>query len=157
MVKRILFSIFFLTIPLVHAQDSGQSADSGVLVSSPTHTEVPDQDNSDGSNGGNNDTESKAPVHSSTDPIVIKATDAVMFQMIANLKMSQDQIDAVRPIVMDNIVKVRSLQQSVEDGTIDSKAMVEQRKGLTGDEDQQLSHILSADQMKVWLNMQEYM
>ena len=91
---------------------------------------------------------------SPTDEIVVKATNAVIFQMTANLKLTQDQISAVRPIITDNIVKVRNLQQSLEDGSIDGNTMYTRREQLTNDEYQKLSAILTPDQMKLWVNIQ---
>ncbi len=88
-----------------------------------------------------------------TDEIVVKATDAVMFQITANMKLTQDQINATRPIIADNIVKVRNLQLSLENGTIDGKAMYTQKQQLINDENQELSHIFTSDQMRVWLNI----
>ena len=164
LIQCFLFSVFFLLASWVFAQDSDQSlADSGVLVSSPNHTHVVGQDstvnngsNDDGSSQNMRPDSSDSPNTSNppTDEIVVKATDAVIFQMTANLKLTQDQISAVRPIITDNIVRVRKLQQSLQDGTIDSKAMYDQRLQLTEDEDRQLSHILSADQLKLWVSIQ---
>jgi len=91
---------------------------------------------------------------SPTDEIVIKATNAVIFEMNANLKLSQDQINAIQPIVADNIVKTRNLQQSLQDGNIDGSTMYSQRQQLTNDENSQLAAILTPDQMKVWINIQ---
>jgi len=90
-----------------------------------------------------------------TDDIVVKATDAVIFQMTSNLKLTPDQTTAVRPVIAANIVKVRNLQRSLEDGTIAGKTMYSQRKQLIDDENQELSSILTSDQMKVWLSMQD--
>jgi len=168
-----LLFVFFLLPCCIFAQDADPSApDSGVLVSSPTHVQVSGQDSPD-NNGSkdrsdrgsnlddsgqqkhqNKDTDSKDASSVSTDEIVIKATDAVMFQMIANLKLTPDQINAARPIVMDNIIKVRDLQQQLEKGDMDSKAMYNQRKKLNEDEDQALSHIFNSDQLKEWVNIQ---
>jgi hypothetical protein len=91
---------------------------------------------------------------SSVEPIVIKATNAVMFQITANMKLSQDQIKAIQPIIMDNIVKIRDLQLSLEKGAIDSKTMYNQREQLYKDEDRELSQILTPEQMNVWANIQ---
>ena len=90
----------------------------------------------------------------STDEIITKSTDTMMFQITANMKLTQDQINAVREIVIDNIVKIRKLQLSLEDGTIDGKTMYDKKKQLTQDEDQTLSRIFTPDQMKIWLNIQ---
>jgi hypothetical protein len=91
---------------------------------------------------------------SPTDDIVVKAANAVIFQMTANLKLTEDQISAARPIIADNIAKVRNLQQSLEDGTIESSAMYSRRQGLINDESQELSSVLTTDQMRIWLSMQ---
>ena len=40
-----------------------------------------------------------------TDEIIVKATNAAMFQITANMKLTQEQIDAIRPIIEENIVK----------------------------------------------------
>lgn len=92
---------------------------------------------------------------SPTDEIVVKGTNVVIFQMTANLKLTQAQIDAVRPIIADNIAKVRNLQKKLEHGLIDSKTMYRQREQLTNDEYRQLGAILSPDQMKVWISIQQ--
>jgi len=160
-----LFSIFLFSAHGGFAQDSDQSsADSGVLISSPNHTRVVGQDSA-GENASNevsiqdasqNSSDNISQIESNppTDEIIIKSTDAVMFQMTANLRLTQDQISTVRGIITENIIKVRKLQQSLQNGTIDSKAMYDQRLQLTEDEDRQLSHILSADQLKLWVSIQ---
>ncbi|MBF0570306.1 MAG: hypothetical protein HQL12_00395 [Candidatus Omnitrophica bacterium] len=168
----LLFSVFFLSIPLVFAQDSKQfSSDSGVLVSPPAQAQVSVQGStvnnagsgaSDLSDQGNSDNPGP---HSPLQPdgdsgnipkddIVVKGTNAVIFQMTANLKLTQDQINAVRPIVADNIANVRNLQQKLEDGAINGKTMYNQREQLTIDEFRKLSTILTPDQMKVWISIQ---
>ena len=91
---------------------------------------------------------------STKDDIVLKATKVVVFQMTANLKLTQDQISAVQPIIANNIAKVRNLQQNLEDGTIDSSTMYSQRQQLIDDEDLQLGSVLTPDQMRVWIKIQ---
>ena len=88
-----------------------------------------------------------------TDDIVVKATDAVIFQMKANLNLTQDQITAVQPIIAAYTAKVRNLQQSLEDGDIDGRAMYNQRQQLTNDEYQQLGTILTSNQLKTWIRL----
>jgi len=171
MIGCLLFSLTFVLAPGVFAQDDDRSSSgSGVLVSgSGAALDSSDQGLSNGSghradqhrdgddpaqdtveNGGDSGDVSNPP----TDEIVVKATDSVMFQITANMKLTTDQISAIRPIITDYIVKVRDLQQSVEKGDIDSKAMYTQKLQLIADENQGLSRILTADQMKVWTNMQ---
>ena len=93
---------------------------------------------------------------SATDEIVVKSANAVMFQVTANMKLTQDQINAIQPVITDNIVKVRDLQLSLENGAIDGKTMYDKRQKLINDQNEELSHILTPDQMKVWTNMQQY-
>lgn len=170
-VVYLFFSLSFLWVPLGAAQDSSSSSDSGVLVSSPAPTKPSDQGTT-GGNGAiivsNSPQQDQAPQKAAgakgssaagsnspvTNAIVAKATDVVMFQITANMKLTQDQINVIRPIITDNIVKVRDLRQKLADGTIDSKTMYNQRQQLAKDEYQALSAILSADQMKVWINLQ---
>lgn len=94
-------------------------------------------------------------LESSTETVVIKATDAVIFEMTANLKLTQDQIAAARPIIMDNIVKVRKLQQSLKEGQLDSKSMYDQRQALMQEEYGLLGPILTAGQLKAWIIIQQ--
>ena len=181
----LLFSIFYLLVPWVLAQDSDQSSsDSGVLVSSPIHAQVSEQESA-GDNGGSdasydhsninslghhkyrhagedassqnttgNNSNSAGTLNSSTDEIIIKSTNAVMSQITANMKLTQDQISAIQVIIADNITKVRNLQLSLGKGSIDAKTMNSQREQFNNDENQKLSQIFTSDQMKVWMNIQ---
>jgi hypothetical protein len=166
--RCLFFSVLFLITPFAFADDSTQSSDSGVLVSSSGHIGFSDHENTT-DNGGNSDltssdqasanqqpsSNSNESPTSSTDPIIIKSVDAQMFQITANMKLTQDQIDAIRPIVEEYIVRLRDLQLSLEKGTIDSKTMYNQRLQFLNDETQKLGAIISQDQMKVWMNMQD--
>ena len=89
----------------------------------------------------------------SSDAIIIKSVDALMFQITANMRLTPDQISAVRIIIADNIVKVRNLQLNLQHGDIDAKTMFSQRQQANSDESEALSHILNPDQMKVWFNI----
>ena len=171
LILGLLFSVSFLLAPLVFAQNSDQSSsDSGVLVSPPIHAQVSGQDNTGNHNnsavlvsssqGGSNSSGPSKHQHAdggsdaSSDEMVVKATDLVMSQITANMKLTQDQISAVRLIIEDNIVKTRNLQLSVEKGTMNSKTMSGPSTQLTNDENQKLSRIFTPDQMKIWINIQ---
>jgi len=157
-VRCLFLSAFLLPVGGVFAQNSDQpSPDSGVLVSPPIQEQGAEQDNNKGS---------KAPEKMpgatelsntlSTDDIVTKATHAVILQMTANLKLTQDQITAAQPVIADNITRIRDLEQSLKNGVIDSSEMNSQKEQLNKDEDVQLSSILTSDQMKGWLNIQNH-
>ena len=155
----LLFSVVFLSVPLVFAQDPDPSlSDSEVLVSGPNHQKVSDQDST--GNNGSSDTSSQNTTGksnnsaSSSGGIIDKATEVVISGMTANLQLTQDQISAIGPIVADNIAKGRSLQQNLEDGIIDAKTMNTQRQQLMGAENLALGSILTPAQMKIWMNMQ---
>lgn len=157
LVGGLLFSVFFLLASWVFAQDPDRSSyGPGVLVSSSIHPQVSDQDNSNVSsqNTTENSSDSGKTSNSSTDEIVIKSTNAIMLQITENMKLTQDQINIIRPIIEDNIVQVRDLQLSLEKGKIDGKTMYSQRQQFNNDEDQKLGRILTADQMKVWMKIQ---
>jgi|GEM_PF-6759262 hypothetical protein len=165
MITRIkLLILSFTLIPWVFAQDSGQSSsDSGVLVSgnNDSHSGIGltgrDNSNSSGDQGGDHgDVNGAEPSNASLDPIVIKATNAMMFQITANMKLSQGQISTIQPIIMAYIVKVRNLQQSLEKGDIDGKTMYDQREQLYRDEDKELGRIFTSEQMNIWANIQNH-
>ena len=172
LVAGVLFSASFLIMPHIFALGSDQStSDSGVLVSSSIPAQASGQDTLN--NNENDDTsdltgkevpnrsgQRHLPVDSgdtsngAVDEIVAKSTKAVMSQISDNMKLTQSQLNDIRPIIEDYIVKARDLQLSLEKGDIDGKAMYIQREQLTNDENQKLSHIMSPDQMKVWMNIQ---
>jgi hypothetical protein len=92
---------------------------------------------------------------SATDEIIVRSVNAVVFAMTANLKLTPDQVAAVRPIVTDYTVKVSKLQQSLREGAIDGKTMFDKRAELTDEEDKALGPILSPSQMKMFIMMQK--
>jgi len=163
----LFFSVFYLLPSSTFAQDSGQSsADSGVLVSPPIQA-------ADKNNGTSNNVKSDALISSNpdtssnpkpnrpqdadgnaSDEIILKSTNAMMLQITENMKLTQDQVRAIEPVIKDTIIRTRDLQLSLEKGTIDGKTMYSQREELTRQENQRLGRILTADQMKVWMNIQ---
>jgi len=157
----LFFGLFLLLISRGFAQNADQSS-SGVLVSPPINEQVAVQEISD--NAGNSEvspqkTDEKSSESSKVpsppaDDIVAKSTDAMMSQITANMKLTQDQTGVVRGIIEDYTAKTRSLQLSMQNGTLDAKAMYAQRQQLTKDEAVALSRIFTSDQMKVWINIQ---
>ena len=73
------------------------------------------------------------------------------------LNLTQQQIDAVKPIIRENIAKREELRQSVEDQTmiIDRDIIQSKIEQLDQDEDQKLSQILTRDQMNKWVQKQK--
>jgi len=157
----LLLTLSFVPVSSLFAQDSGQTlSDSGVLVSSSAPGSQPSQQND--SNNENADaaastdqhkTDADAP-NTSTDPIIIKATGMMMFQITANMKLSPEQVRSIQSIVMRYIIKIRDLQQRLEKGELDGKTMYGQREQLYKDEDRELGQILTTEQMNIWANIQ---
>jgi hypothetical protein len=94
-------------------------------------------------------------LEASTEEVVVKSTDTLVFEINANMKLTPDQQAAVRAIIMDNIVQVRALQAQVRQGDIDSKSMYTQRQALMDKENKKLKTLLNPQQMSVWLNLQQ--
>ncbi|MBF0504611.1 MAG: hypothetical protein HQL14_05860 [Candidatus Omnitrophica bacterium] len=153
------------------AQGADQSSSDGVLVSGAVGAQASDQQNSSNNRrrsqlilvGGEdsssqntlpNSNSNKGSFNQPMDEIVIKATSVIMSQMTANMKLTQEQINTIRPIIEDNIVRTRELQLLLEKGTIDAKTMYTRREQLNNGKNQALSRILNSDQMKVWMSIQ---
>ena len=167
-----LLSVSFLLSTCVFAQNSEQSSsDSGVLVSPPINAQASGKDNSgnngsilvqDSSNQGvsnntgkfNKPKKADQPKLVPVDEIDLKAADFIMSQITANMKLTDDQLSAVRMIVQDNVVQAKKLQLSVENGTMDSKTMSQQTMQLTDVENKKLAKVLTSDQMRAWINIQ---
>ncbi|MDE2230627.1 MAG: hypothetical protein KGJ95_00985 [Candidatus Omnitrophica bacterium] len=166
--------------PLLFARDSGSSYGPGVLVSPPVQASGSNQYNpTDDGRGGASDSSyqgdggrprrhqprqaqnsgdlsqnDQGNDSNPPDGIVAKATEVTVGGMAANLKLTQDQINSVRPIVAENIGKTRALQQSLQKGDIDAKTMVARRQQLLIEENRQLAAVLSPQQMQAWMNIE---
>ena len=74
------------------------------------------------------------------------------------LNLTQVQADALRPIIKDYLMKRSAiLQETATQGIIDHTAVKSTLKRLKDDEHQQLSHVLSEDQLKQWINKENVM
>jgi len=78
----------------------------------------------------------------------------IVAKMQSKLNLTQDQIAAVSPIIEKYTSKREVLRQSMLDGTADKDSMRSQMKQLKEDEKQELSQVLSADQLGQWEQMQ---
>jgi len=75
------------------------------------------------------------------------SADEIVSKMQSKLNLTQDQVAAVTPIIEKYSSKRDDLRQSMEDGTADRDSIRSQMKQLKADEKQELSQVLSADQM----------
>ena len=74
-------------------------------------------------------------------------------KMKTELKLTYDQANAIKPILKDYMIKHSSLLKDVAgQGIVDHVSVKGSLKALKDSEYQQLSKILSEDQMKKWIN-----
>jgi len=81
------------------------------------------------------------------------SAEDIVSKMQSKLNLTQDQVTAITPIIEKYTSKREELKQGVEDGTIEHSDMRTQMKQLKEDEKQELSQILSADQLSQWEKM----
>jgi septal ring factor EnvC (AmiA/AmiB activator) len=82
------------------------------------------------------------------------STADIVAKMQSKLNLTQDQVAAVTPIIDKYSSKREELRQSMKDGSADKDSIRSQMKQLKEDENQELSQVLSSDQMSQWEQMQ---
>ena len=82
------------------------------------------------------------------------SAEDIVAKMQSKLNLTQDQVAAVTPIIEKFSTKRDELRQSMEDGTADKESIHSQMKELREDEKQELSQVLSSDQISQWQQMQ---
>ena len=91
------------------------------------------------------------PVFSQDQP---PSAEDIVSKMQSKLNLTQDQVTAVTPIIEKYSSKRQELRQSIEDGTADKDSMRSQMRQLKEDEKQELSQVLSANQLAQWRKLQ---
>jgi len=92
------------------------------------------------------------------DENVQTAVDYKVHKMQTVLKLTDSQADAIRPIVKDYLIKrAEILQDAAGQGIVDHVAVKDTLNSLKEKEYQQLSKILSEDQMKKWIDKENLM
>jgi peptidoglycan hydrolase CwlO-like protein len=81
----------------------------------------------------------------------------VVAKIQSKLNLTQDQVTAITPIIEKYSAKREELRQSIEDGTADRDSVRSQMKQLKEDQKQELSQILSSDQLSQWEQMHSKM
>ena len=81
------------------------------------------------------------------------STADIVAKMQSKLNLTQDQVTAVTPIVEKYSSKREGIRQSMENGTADKDSIRSQMKQLKEDEGQELSQVLSAEQVSQWKQM----
>src|SRR5271154_3149949 len=75
------------------------------------------------------------------------SAEDIVAKMQSKLNLTQDQVTAVTPIIEKYSSKHQDLRKSMQDATADRDSMHAQMKQLKADEKQELSQVLSTDQM----------
>ncbi len=84
-----------------------------------------------------------------------QSVDAIMAKMKTELNLTKAQVDAVKPIIEENIAKRQAVIQTIKEQNITDKNMVRDRlEELKEEENQKLSQVLNKDQMKHWSDLQ---
>ena len=79
-------------------------------------------------------------------------------KMKKELHLTDSQADAIGPIIKDYLIKRQAvLDETTGQGIIDHVSVKTTLKGLKENEYQELSKILSEDQMKQWINKENLM
>ena len=81
----------------------------------------------------------------------------IVTMMQSKLNLTADQVAAITPIIEKYSSKREDLRQNMEDGTADRDSMRSQMKQLGEDEKQELSQVLSAEQLSQWNSMRRAM
>ena len=84
------------------------------------------------------------------------SVDDIVTKMEKEFNLTQEQANAIKPIIEENIAKREKLRQSVQDQgmIIDRDAMQSKIGKLDQDENQKLVQILTQEQMNKWIQKQ---
>jgi len=86
------------------------------------------------------------------------ALDYKINKMQRELKLTDPQADAIRPIIKDYLIKhAEILQEVAGEGVVDHVAFKSTLKALKEGEYRKLSKVLSEDQMKKWIDKENLM
>jgi hypothetical protein len=86
------------------------------------------------------------------------AVDYKVDKMKRELRLTDTQAEAIRPVIKDYWTKKEALLQDVAgQGIVDHVSVKNSLKALRDDEHQKLSKILTADQMKQWIDKENLM
>jgi hypothetical protein len=91
-----------------------------------------------------------APVFAQEQP---PGTADIVAKMQSKLNLTQDQVIAITPIIEKYSSKREEILQSMKNGSKDKDSIRSQMKQLKEDEGQELSQVLSSDQMSQWEKM----
>jgi glutamyl-tRNA reductase len=77
----------------------------------------------------------------------VPTVDDMVQKMKTDLNLTQEQTDALKPIIEQNMAKRKELMETLKQQGADRDAIRSQMEQLNQEQDQQLSKILSQDQM----------
>jgi len=83
--------------------------------------------------------------------------EKIVAMMQSKLNLTQDQVNAVTPIIEKYASKRQELRQSMQGGTADMSSIRSQMKQIKADQTQELSQVLSPAQLSQWEQMMSQM
>jgi len=85
-----------------------------------------------------------------------ESVNDIVVKMKNELNLTQQQTDAVKPIIEEDMARREELRQGIQDqAMITDRATIESKiEQLDQDENQKLSQILTKDQMNKWIQKQ---
>ena len=97
-------------------------------------------------NGGHRTSEEQPP-----------SADEIIAKMKTQVNLTQQQVDALKPIIENNIIQRQQLMQDLKmEGVTDKSIRQNTREQLEKDKSQKMAQVLTKDQMDKWTSYQNY-
>ena len=97
-------------------------------------------------NGGHRTSEEQPP-----------SADEIIAKMKTQVNLTQQQVDALKPIIENNIIQCQQLMQDLKkEGVTDKSIIQNTMQQLEKDKNQKIAQILTKDQMDKWVSYQNY-
>lgn len=85
------------------------------------------------------------------------SADDIIAKMKTQVKLTQQQTDAIKPIIENNIIQRQQLMEDLEkEGVTDKSIIQNTMEQLEKDKNQKLSQVFTKDQMDKWISYQNY-
>ena len=97
-------------------------------------------------NGGHRTSEEQPP-----------SADEIIAKMKTQVNLTQQQVDALKPIIENNIIQCQQLMQDLKkEGVTDKSIIQNTMEQLEKDKSQKMAQVLTKDQMDKWISYQNY-
>ena len=85
------------------------------------------------------------------------STDEIIAKMKTQVNLTQQQVDALKPIIENNIIRRQQLMQDLKkEGVTDKSIIQNTMEQLEKDKNQKIAQVLTKDQMDKWVSYQNY-